>query len=156
MSEVPVVGRKKVWVTSILLVSAILAGYLLYGYVIPRAEMDLKVIYQEGTMGTMTLDVRLSNTGTVDVADVNVSVEIEDENGVRMMRENAFYGSISTGGRKEIHLNMSGDHYLDHVFRLNLSFYAEGKRYSVECTIEEDGGYMKPAYERTVRDWFPG
>lgn len=155
MEETPVQGRKAVWLIFLIFIAVIFFGYLGYNYVLPRAQMDVKVIYHEGVMGNMNVAISLSNSGTVALSHVNISISVNDETGREIVERKMFYSSMPSGGRRIIDLNFSGDQNLDHTISIVLSFSSKGKEYDRDWTFEEDGGYMNVAFERTVKDWFP-
>ena len=155
MEKTPVQGRKAVWLIAIISIALFFLGYIGYYFVIPRAQMDVKVIYHEGVMGNMNVAISLSNSGTVTLSHVNISVSMNDEVGNEVADKQMFYSSIPSGGKRTIDMNFSGDQNLDHTISVVLSFSSKGKEYTRDWILEEDGGYMNAAFERTVKDWFP-
>lgn len=155
MSKVPVVGRGKVWIGVIIAVILVLGSLLSYNYIIPRVELDVKLMCIEAPLGVTNVVILFRNEGTVDLSDVNVTLGIRDEAGRLKADEAGLFDEIGKGSRTEMKLNFSGDQYLDHVLTLNITFYGEGKRYCERWTIRDDGKYMRWAFERSVKDWFP-
>ena len=155
MEKTPVQGRKAVWLMVIISIALFFLVYLGYNFLIPRAQMDVKVIYHEGVMGNMNVAITLSNSGTVAISNLNISVNMNDEEGKEVGDKQIFYSSIPSGGKRTINMNFSGDQNLDHTIMVEISFSAKGKEYTRNWILEEDGGYMNAAFERTVKDWFP-
>ena len=155
MDKVPVQGRKWVWTITLSVFLLLILGIIGYNYIIPRVQMDVRVLYLEGYPGEANINVRLTNSGTKDIDSVNLTVFVREEDGKDLEFSTDYFPSIPTDDRASLNINFSGDQYIDHIISVELSFSAAGNTYSREWEIREDGGYMRAAFERSVIDWFP-
>ncbi len=151
----PVQGRKAVWIFVIITVLVIVIGLIGYHYIIPRVQLDVKVIYHEEVAGNIHVNTRLTNSGNRIIENLEVSLDYIDEKGKNMANRQELFPSIDRDIEHNIHINSTGDPNINHTIHLVISFSAAGKEYSGNWTMVDDQGYMNVAFERTVKDWFP-
>ncbi|MDP6157062.1 MAG: hypothetical protein QGH39_02410 [Candidatus Thermoplasmatota archaeon] len=154
-TSVPIQGRKAVWIFVIITVLLIINGLIGYHYVLPRVQLDVKVIYHEEVAGNIQVNVRLTNSGNKIITNLEVSLDFVDEKGKDLGNRHELFQSIESGIEKNIHLNSSGDPNIDHTINLVLTFSAGENEYSGNWTLEDSKGYMNVAFEKTLKDWFP-
>lgn len=156
MDKVPVEGRKMVWTIVIIVSMLIVLGLIGYHYIIPRVRLDVKVIYHEGMLlGETNLHVCLTNSGTKDVKNVCLIVNVSETNGKGLENSTSYFPSIPTDEKESLHMNFSGDRNIRHIISVVLSFSSGGNDYHRKWNLREDGKYMNVAFERSVIDWFP-
>jgi len=154
-TNVPVQGRKAVWILVITTVLIIFFGLIGYHYIIPRVQLDAKVIYHEEVAGNIHVNVKLTNSGNKMIENLEVTINFANDEGKEMGNQSELFPSMDTGAKNSIHINSTGDPNIGHRINLILSFSAGGNEYTGNWTLEDNEGYMNVAFERTVKDWFP-
>lgn len=68
---------------------------VLYLVAIPRANAELIVQYNQGVMGGINVDARITNQGTRTMSDVTITILVQNSTDVRMADPTAFEGQVS-------------------------------------------------------------
>ncbi len=79
-------GKRPILRTLMALAVILVVGLSLYTYVIPRTDLTIRTIYHEapgggGTSGVMNLNVLLSNTGTLELENFTLTIEVTEGQG---------------------------------------------------------------------------
>ncbi len=148
-------GRKRTLAVLGIIVLIILLGFIGYKYVIPRLDLEVKVVYRESQLANINLTVIISNEGNTDVDDIWVRVNMDDENGRTMGEMNRTYPGLSSDSSRDFGRNLVGDQGLDHIINVSISFEHDGKRFYKDWSFEENEEIMLLAFEERISDWFP-
>ena len=154
-TNIPVHGRKTVWVFVIITLMVIIFGLIGYHYIIPRVQLDIKVIYHEEVAGNIHVNLKLTNSGNKMIENLEVTLEFADEKGKDMGNRRELFPLIDTGIEENIHINSTGDPNVNHKINLVLTFSVGENEYNGNWTLDDNKGYMNVAFEKTVKDWFP-
>jgi len=79
----------------LIFILAIILIPALYFMAIPRADAELIVQYNEGVMGGINVDARITNHGTRTMSDVTITILVQNSTDVRMAEPTVFDGRVS-------------------------------------------------------------
>ena len=126
----------------------------------PRVDMEVKLWYSEGMMGSISVDLEIRNTGTVSISLSEVKVTILNETGEELkMRAytNIRLDRRAAYGAENIFLSsadlVNETHWSTYTILLDMTFTAKGERYTLEKeyqTVEPD---MSIVFKESITYW---
>jgi len=149
-AKTPLTTLRKKQQMAVLAVIMILIGALLYGYVIPRTALQVETLYHQSFSGN-SIGVRLKNTGTRDVTNLSVDMEIFDEDG-KSVHHPAPLNGIDIPAHKsyKFSTNFRGSQIEKYRIVMNFLFESGGKDYNETVRHTTDGEYMNENWKERL------
>ena len=126
---------------AILVIVVVIAA--LYSFVVPRADAELVIQYNEGIMGGINVDARLENHGTRDMTDVTVTILVQDSTDARMAEPMVYEGFVASHDEAGLDtISFAGDQWETYHIFVEWSFECAGKTYTGSEHYETKGDAM--------------
>jgi hypothetical protein len=130
---------------------------LLYGLVIPRADVTVKTWYYEGFQNSIVIDAKVQNHGTVDIKglDLNISVlKVVDDVEV-YITELTFSDPLiyAREEQKVESVTFHDDQNDEYIVLVQVTYEAGGKLVDESYTHHIDKPYMNVVFEDNVFMW---
>ncbi len=117
-------GFKKSLAVFTLIVIVTVVAPVLYTYVIPRSELTITTVYHEttgtGSVGYITVALKVTNTGTTPVEDVNVTLHVINGSMDLKGWSNRTFDSIGPRQYRTLDLSFAGSHYKDYMISISV------------------------------------
>jgi hypothetical protein len=115
----------------------------MYAVVVPRANAELVIRYNEGTMGGINVDARIENHGTRDMTEVKLTILVQNSSDVRMADPQSFDGFISAYSDASMDaISFQGDQWDTYHIFVEWEFECAGKRYQGSESYDTKGDAM--------------
>jgi hypothetical protein len=142
-------------VAVVVLVGLVLPA-LLYGFVIPRADVTVRTWFNEGLLNAMTVDTKVINDGTVEVTnlDINISV-MKDVKGVEVHVADLTGYSSSVGmmsEKKFTSITYHDDMNAKYILEIKVSFDAGGTHITKSYTHRVNEPVMNLYFNDRVQE----
>lgn len=139
-------GRKKKLVAVVILL--IILGGLLYYFAFPWVELSVKTRFNETPSGIFVV-CEASNTGTVMIEDLEVSVSVYNSSGILMNSTSYSATVLKRWQYEENFVHYHGDQAEPYNIVISVYFKANGKGYR-EAFSHEAKDYMRLEFEKKV------
>ena len=154
----PVKGKKPVIIGVIVIVVIILVANALYMFIIPRVNLEIITLYNEGiggggTGGMININTKLKNSGTVSIEDIDITIIVMNETNVQRDELESTGITLSPSEDHELKLNFIGNHYLTYFIFVDVTFYASGDEYTKSYSYKTYEDPMNIKFEDDVSDW---
>jgi hypothetical protein len=129
---------------------------LLYGFVIPRADVTVRTWFNEGFLNAMTVDAKVINSGTVEVSnlDINISV-MKDVKGVEVHVADLTGYSSSVGFMSEekfSSITFHDDQNAKYILVVKISFDAGGTQITKSYTHRVNTAVMNTYFNDHIQE----
>ncbi len=139
-------GHSKMrWLVPLGVVVIVLLGFIIYQWVIPRTNLEIRTVYHEspgggGTGGVINLNVLLTNWGNREVSDLDCMVIVHDSNGQEVARNILDDMTLSRSENAEMKLTFIGSQYLLYNISIDIDFRSNGNSHDrfIEHETEEE------------------
>jgi len=151
-------GKKLVFIMVFLVLLIFIFSQVLYFYVIPRITIDLKTVYHEatgggGTGGSINVNTKFINSGTVEVENFIILVTILDNSKTLLVNETYNQGTMSPGNSHELKFTTNGDTFKTFYIIVELQFNNGNNDYSKKYLYETHEDSMNIGFEDQIFDW---
>ncbi len=151
-------GKKAIIVGVVVIVIIILLANALYFFVLPRVNLEIITVYNEGiggggTGGMININTKLENIGTLKLDDLTITITVLNSTKYQMDRLVTSNIQISPSNDKEIKLNFIGNHYETYYIELELSFYSNQDDYKKSYSYVTHEDPMNIKYEDEIFEW---
>ena len=127
---------------AILAVIVLLTGALLYAYVVPRTTMQVETLFHQSFSGN-SIGVRMKNTGTLDISNISVDVEVFDMDGESIHHPDPIRGiDIDAHESYEFSTSFRGSQIVKYKIVINLTFESDGEEYDETIRHTTSGEFM--------------
>ena len=156
--KLPVKGKKPIIIGILLIVIIIVVANVLYFFVIPRVNLEVITLYNEGiggggTGGMININTKLKNSGTVSIEDLEITITIINETNFQRGELESSGLTLSPSEDEELKLNFIGNHYLTYYIFIDLVFYANGDEYTKSYSYKTYEDPMNIKFEDDISDW---
>jgi hypothetical protein len=128
---------------AVIILVSILVIAALYAFVIPRADAELVIQYNESIMGGINVDARIENHGTREMTDVRVTILVQDSADARMSDPSVFEGIVASHDEAGMDtISFPGDQWDTYHIFVEWSFECAGKEYAGSEHYETKGNAM--------------
>jgi hypothetical protein len=129
---------------------------LLYGFVIPRADVTVRTWFNEGFLNAMTVDAKVINDGTVQVSnlDINISV-MKDVNGIEVHVADLTGYKSSVGFMSEekfSSVTFHDDQNAKYILVVKISFNAGGTHITKSYTHRVNQAVMNTYFNDHIQE----
>jgi len=125
------------------IVLAILIVLALYYLVIPRADADLVLQYNEGLLGGVNVDGRLENHGTRAVEGAVITIDVQNSTDSPVGDTVTFEGNVGAHGTASLKaVSFRGDQWETYNIFVSWEFDCAGKHYSGTSHLSTPGEDM--------------
>jgi len=129
---------------------------ILYGFVIPRADVTVRTWFNEGLLNAMTVDAKVINDGTVEVSnlDINISV-MKDVKGVEVHVADLTGYSSSVGfmsDKKFDSITFHDDQNAKYILVIKISFNAGGTHITKSYTHRVNSAVMNTYFNDHIQE----
>ena len=154
----PVKGKKPIILGVIIIVIIILIANALYIFILPRVDLKIVTLYNEGiggggTGGMININTKLKNSGTVSITDIDITITVFNVTNVQRGELESTGNTLSPAEDHEFKLNFIGNHYLTYYIFIDISFYASGEEYTKSYSYKTYEDPMNIKFEDEVSDW---
>jgi hypothetical protein len=154
----PVKGKKPVIIGVIVIVVIILVANALYMFIIPRVNLEIVTLYNEGiggggTGGMININTKLKNSGTVSIEDIEITITVMNETNVQRGDLESTGITLDPSEDQELKLNFIGNHYLTYFIFVDIIFYASGDEYTKSYSYKTYEDPMNIKFEDDISDW---
>jgi len=130
---------------------------LLYGLVIPRADVTIKTWYYEGFQNSIVVDAKIQNHGTVDIKglDLNISI-LKVTDGVEIYITELTFSDPLIYARevqKVDSVSFNDNQNDDYIILVQVTYEASGKLVDESYTHHIDKPYMNVVFEDHMFMW---
>jgi len=151
-------GKKPVFIGVVLIIVIIIFAQLLYWYVIPRVNVDLKTVYHEatggaGTGGSINVNSKYINIGTESLNNFKITLSIRDSTRSLLATKTHEESLISPGAEHELKLVTNGNCYEKFYIELEVKFRAADSDYYEKYSYETYEDAMNIGFEDSIFDW---
>jgi len=151
--------RKHLMIAVFILALVIVPTVMTFAY--PRTDLEVKVWYMEGFLGSFNVDVELRNLGTREVEDMTVHMKVYNSSGVVIAEPPAYEDVvIRPFGRQGLpNMQLMGDamgndtHYSTFTIVVELQFRCMGKDYDTTHEFVTEEPYLSQIFTDEVKDW---
>jgi len=127
-------------------VLCLLLPAVVYGFVIPRADVTVRTWYYEGFLSSINVDAKVINDGSVEVTNLDINVSVMKEVGTYDVYITQFTGqtpSIGIMSEKNFEgISLHDDQNDKYVLQIKITFDAGSQHVSRSYTHHIDGPYM--------------
>lgn len=132
---------------------------VLYGLVIPRADVTIKTWYFEGFQNSIVVDAKIQNHGTVDITglDLNISV-MKVVEGVEVYITGLTFSDGLIGPRSEQKIDsisFNEDQTEDYILLVQISYTVGNSNIDDSFTHRVNNPYMNIVFEDNMSAWLP-
>jgi flagellar basal body-associated protein FliL len=151
-------GKKAIIVGVIVIAIIILLANVLYLFVLPRVNLEIITVYNEGvggggTGGMININTKLKNIGTVKIDDLTITVTVFNSTDHQMDKLVSPDNQISPSNDREIKINFIGNHYETYYIEVELSFYSNQKNYDDDYSYKTYEDSMNIKFEDEIFEW---
>jgi hypothetical protein len=148
-------------VVSIVVVLALVAllagGFLIYYYVYPRVDLEIKTLYHErigggSTGGGINVNIQLTNKGTVDIEGLGITVNIINETDSLMKSESLSMGDIEPHDVQEAAMDFIGNHLETYYITISVKFSSNGEAFAKDYSYKTYEESMNIVFVSDVKD----
>ena len=129
---------------------------VLYGFIIPRADVTVRTWFNEGLLNSITVDAKVINDGTVEVSNLDLNISVMKEvKGVEVhIADLASYSSsVAIFSEKKFDsINFHDDENAQYVIEVKVSFDAGGSQVSKSYTHHVDQSYMNLYFNDQIQE----
>jgi len=162
-------GKRPILRTLMALAVILVVGLSLYTYVIPRTDVTIRTIYHEapgggGTSGVMNLNVLVSNTGTLELENFTLTIEVTDREGEVVETEDqdgnvsglyVFSRDIAPRDQQQPRVKFRGDQHSTYFFYIEVSFRSGDERFFEVLRYDTRGADMNQEHVERITQWMP-
>ena len=153
----PRLSKKRQHEIIAVIVLVMVVSAVLYYFVFPRTEADLKIWYNEQPGGTVNIAFEIRNQGTVAVEQARMDIVIANETG-RVMANGSYYvAEIPFWGKHQMaSIHIGGDEllndtvYNDFYITVQLAYFSQGELYTFKKTYVTEEPYMNWIWEESI------
>jgi hypothetical protein len=125
------------------IVLAIIVVLALYYLVIPRADAELVLQYNEGLLGGVNVDGRLENHGTRGIEGAVITIDVQNSTDSPVGDTVTFEGSVAAHGTASLEaVSFRGDQWETYHIFVSWEFDCAGKHYSGTSHLSTPGEEM--------------
>lgn len=129
---------------------------VLYGFVIPRADVTVRTWYYEGFLSSITVDTKIINDGSVEVTNLDINVSVMKVVGPYDVYLAQFIGqtpSIRTMSEKNFEgMTFHDDQNEKYVLQVKISFDAGSRHFAKSYTHHIDGPSMSVYFNDRISE----
>ena len=133
---------KKITIAIVLAILVIVIGAILvYYYVYPRVDLEIKTLYHErigggSTGGGININILFSNKGTTTIEGLSIVMNVINQTDALMKRESLTVGDIEPHKAQEASLNFIGNHLETYYITLSVRFSSDGEAFSKDYSYK--------------------
>jgi hypothetical protein len=151
-------GKKGVFVVVITIILVFIIAQVLYYYVIPRVNIDLKTVYHEatgggGTGGLINVNTKVVNSGTVEARDFQMTLSVYNSTEVLLINKTYSNDILSPGKEYELKVVTNGNSYEDFYITLEVEFTTSDNDYFERYNYKTYEDPMNIDFEDSIFKW---
>jgi hypothetical protein len=156
--KIPVKGKRPIVILVILIIIIIFLSQILYSFVIPRVTLDLKTIYHEatsggGTGGLINVNTKATNSGTVEVRDFQISVDVLNSTRDLLVNDTYEKNILLPGQSYELKVATNGNCLETFYIIVEVQFKTSNDEYYEKFMYKTHEDAMNIGFEDTIFDW---
>jgi hypothetical protein len=160
LGPMPKPRKKFKWTPKKAIAVAVLVGLVLpavlYGFVIPRADVTVRTWFNEGLLNAMTVDTKVMNDGSVEVRNIDVNISVmKVVSGVEVYVTDLTGYSSSVGilsEKKFTSITFHDDQNAKYIIVVKISFDAGGSHISKSYTHRVNQAYMNLYFNDHIQE----
>jgi len=137
----PTPGKKITMIAVIALAVIIIGAVVVYYYVYPRVDLEIKTLYHErigggSTGGGINVNVLFSNKGTEDIEGLSLVLTVINQTDQLMKQDSMSVGDIEPHEASEAYVDFIGNHLDTYYITLSVKFSSGGESYSKDYSYK--------------------
>jgi len=150
--------KKAVIILVIVIILILIISQILYYFVLPRVTVDLRTVYHEatgggGTGGLININSEITNSGTVDINSLEITIIVLNSTDVMMINENYYHGLLTPGESHEIKLVTNGNCYEDYYITVDIHFETTNQEFSEKFNYRTHEDAMNIGFHDSIFKW---
>lgn len=138
-------NRRRRWLVPVMAIAIVVVGFVAYQWIIPRTNLEVRIVYHEspsggGTGGVMNINVLLTNKGNREISELYCMVIVREAGGKEVARNLVEEMDLGAGSNAEITLTFIGSQYKNYDISTELDFATAGgsREKMLEYTTSEE------------------
>lgn len=137
----PTPGKKLTIAIVLAIVVLVIGAILIYYYVYPRVDLEIKTLYHErigggGTGGGININILFSDKGTTDIEGLSIVMNVINQTDALMIRESLAVGDINPHEAQEASVDFVGNHLETYYITLSVRFSSDGESFAKDYSYK--------------------